>query len=227
VVAVGDLNPEQGRDALAGVFGDDPARIPARLAEDLPWALDGEPIERVVHRSKAQTALAMAFPGPSRRSQQRLGAEIWAAIASGLGGRLFEALRDKRSLAYTVIASSWQKGRGGALVTYIATAPEREEEARSAMLEELSRFAADRVTDDELNRARNYLAGQVDVERQSALALASEIVEAWLTGNGLSDLEGTADRYRAVTAEQVLAVAEQFLRGVRAEGIVRGVGGGR
>jgi zinc protease len=109
--------------------------------------------------------MAMAFPGPSRKSSQRLAAEIWAAIASGLGGRLFEALRDKRSLAYTVVASSWQKGRGGALVTYIATAPEREEEARSAMLEELSRFAADRVTADELNRARNYLAGQVDVER--------------------------------------------------------------
>jgi Predicted Zn-dependent peptidases len=162
--------------------------------------------------------MAMAFPGPSRKSSQRLAAEIWAAIASGLGGRLFETLRDKRSLAYTVVASSWQKGRAGALVTYIATAPEREEEARSAMLEELSRFAADRVTADELNRARNYLAGQVDVERQSASALASEIVEAWLTGNGLSDLEGTADRYRAVTAEQVLAVAGQFPSGVRAEG---------
>src|SRR5262245_10784113 len=227
VVAVGDLTPEEARDSLAGVFADDAVRTSARPAEDLPWALDGEPVERVVNRSKAQTAMAMAFPGPSRRSGQRLPAEIWAAIASGLGGRLFEALRDKRSLAYTVVASSWQKGRGGALVTYIATAPEREEEARSAMLEELSRFAANRVTDDELNRARNYLAGQVDVERQSASALASEIVEAWFTGNGLSDLEGTADRYRTVTGEQVLDVAKQFPRGLRAEGIVRGVGGGR
>ena len=227
VVAVGDLTPEQARDSLAGVFGEDAARASAQAPENLPWVLDGEPVERVVNRSKAQTAVAMAFPGPSRKSSQRLAAEIWAAIASGLGGRLFEALRDKRSLAYTVVASSWQKGRGGALVTYIATAPEREEEARSAMLEELSRFAEDRVTADELNRARNYLAGQVDVERQSASALASEIVEAWLTGNGLSDLEGTADRYRAVTAEQVLAVAGQFPSGVRAEGIVRGVGGGR
>ncbi|HEY7028410.1 MAG TPA: pitrilysin family protein [Gemmatimonadales bacterium] len=227
VVAVGDLTPEQARDALAGVFGDDAARTSAFRSEDLPWFNDGEPVERVVNRSKAQTAVAMVFPGPSRRSPQRLAAELWAAIASGLGGRLFEALRDKRSLAYTVVASSWQKGRGGALLTYIATAPEREAEARSAMLEELSRFAVDRVTAEELNRARNYLAGQVDVERQSASALASEIVEAWLTGNGLADLEGTADRYRAVTAEQVLAVAEQFPRGLRAEGIVRGVGGGR
>ena len=212
---------------LAGVFGDDAARMPARPVDDLPWALDGEAVERIVNRSKAQTAVAMAFPGPSRRNPQRLAAEIWAAIASGLGGRLFEALRDRRSLAYSVVASSWQKARGGALVTYIATAPEREAEARSAMLEELAHFAADPVSPDELTRARNYLAGQVDVERQSASALAGEIVEAWLIGNGLADLEGTADRYRAVTADEVLAVAEQFRRGLRAEGIVRGVGGGR
>jgi zinc protease len=167
----------------------------------------------------------MIFPGPARRDPDRHAAEVWAAIASGLGGRLFEALRDRRSLAYTVMASSWQRGRAGALVTYIATSPEREEEARTAMLDELDRFTRGPVSAAELTQAVNYLAGQAEVGRQSSGALVGEILEAWMIGNGLGDLEDPAAAYRAVTADEVLRVVESNLDPARrAEGIVRGTG---
>jgi len=182
----------------------------------------------VVERDKAQSALAMVFRGPSRRSADRHAAEVWAAVASGLGGRIFEALRERRSLAYSVMASSWQKGRAGALVTYIATSPEREAEARSAMLAELERFAAGPVTADELAQAINYLAGQAEVRRQHATAVAGDLLEAWLVGCGLEELENQAAAYHSVTASQIQRVAEQTFKGlIRAEGVVRGSGGGR
>jgi zinc protease len=167
----------------------------------------------------------MIFPGPSRRDSDRYAAEVWAAVASGLGGRVFESLRDRRSLAYTVLASSWQRGRAGALVTYIATSPEREEEARAAMLEELEAFARNPVTEGERLQAVNYLAGQAEVARQSSGALAGEILEAWLIGNGLGDLEDPGAKFRAVTAEALLRVAQENLDPLkRAEGVVRGTG---
>jgi zinc protease len=167
----------------------------------------------------------MIFPGPARRDPERAAAEVWAAVASGLGGRMFEALRDRRSLAYTVLASSWQRGRAGALVTYIATSPEREEEARAAMMQELERFAREPVSESELNQAINYLAGQAEVSRQSAGSLAGEILEAWLIGTGLADLEDPAAAFRAVSADDVLRVAQANLRpSARAEGVVRGTG---
>jgi zinc protease len=227
IVAVGDINPEEASATLAGVFGDH-----RRLTAPAPdGALSLGPAEnsfRVVHRDKAQAALAMIFPGPRRRDPERHAAEVWAAVASGLGGRMFEALRDRRSLAYTVLASSWQRGRAGALVTYIATSPEREEEARAAMLAELGRFRIERVSPTELLQAVNYLAGQAEVARQSAGELASEIVEAWLTGNGLADLEDPAAAFRAVTADDVLRVAHRNLDpALRAEGVVRGSGAKR
>jgi zinc protease len=138
---------------------------------------------------------------------------------------MFEALRDRRSLAYTVLASSWQRGRAGALVTYIATSPEREEEARSAMLDELEEFRLEPVSEVELTQAVNYLAGQAEVSRQSVGALAGEMLEAWLIGNGLDDLEDPAAAFRAVTAEDVLRVARSNLKPEqRAEGVVRGTG---
>jgi zinc protease len=226
IIAVGDVDPEEASAVLAGVFHDR-APIATRSSQTtVPWAGGlGESSMRVVERDKQQAALAMAFPGPSRRDPDRAAADIWAAIASGLGGRMFEALRDRRSLAYTVMASSWQRSRAGALITYIATSPEREDEARSAMLEELDRFTREPVSPAELSQAANYLAGQAEVARQSGAGVAVEILEAWLSGNGLSDLENPAAVFRAVTAEDVLRVAQRHLRpSQRAEGIVRGTG---
>jgi zinc protease len=228
VIAVGDVDPEHAAGVLAAQFADLPSRTQASLHGRQPWELDGRPIERTVVREKAQTALAMVFRGPDRRSAERHAAEVWAGVASGLGGRMFEALRDRRSLAYTVLASSWQKGRAGALVTYIATSPTRETEAREAMLRELERFAQEPVTPAELEQAVNYLAGQAEVRQQSGAAVAGELLEAWLIGEGLEELADPGAAFRRVTAAEVQAVAARYLSPVeRAEGVVRGTGGGR
>jgi zinc protease len=228
VIAVGELEPEQASAELAGVFGGSISRPAAGTLPALDWlagVAGEEPPSRVVPRDKAQAAIAMVFPGVPRRHPDRAAAQVWAAVASGLGGRLFEALRDRRSLAYTVVASAWLKARAGALVTYIATSPEREEEAREAMLRELARFTQEPVSDAELRQAVNYLAGQAEVSRQSGSAVAAEILEAWVAGAGLAELIDPAAAFRAVTAADVHRVARQFLDPERrAEGVVRGRG---
>jgi zinc protease len=226
VVAVGDIEPESAAATLAGIFQKRSHAPDHRTLSDLPWAVTmSEGSTNVVSREKAQAALAMIFPGPQRRDPDRFTAEVWAAVASGLGGRMFEALRDRRSLAYTVLASSWQRGRAGALVTYIATSPDREAEARAAMLQELERFSREPVSASELEQAISYLAGQAEVGRQSGSALAGEILEAWLIGNGLEDLENPGAAFRRVTADQVLRIASRYLEpSQRAEGVVRGTG---
>ncbi len=227
VVAVGDIDPDRAADQLAAVFRDWQGVPPAAPAA-IRWQPASAPVELLAELGKAQSAFAMLFPGPRRGDPARHAAEVWAAIASGLGGRLFDTLRDQRSLAYTVLAFAWPRQRAGALGTYIAMAPEREAEARAAMLEELARFAGEAVAPDELTRAVGYLAGQAAVQRQSAGHLAAEIVDAWMLGEGLGELEDPAAPYRRVTAEAVWEVARASLRPERrAEGVVRGAGGGR
>jgi zinc protease len=223
MVAVGDLEPEAAAEVLAGAVHGHPAAAAAARLGPVGWAIADGPVERVVRRDKAQSAIAMAFPGPGRGDDDRHAAEVWAAVASGLGGRLFEALRDRRSLAYTVMALAWQRARAGALVTYIATSPDREEEARREMLVELARFVEEPVTETELLQAVNYLAGQAVVQRQSASAVAGEILDAWLAGGDLSELADPAAPYRAVTAAAIRRVAARSLDpALRAEGVVRG-----
>ena len=224
VVAVGELDPDRLADQLAGIFGGGPDRPPIAQSPRSSWQ-GGTPghLETVVERTRKQSALAVMYPGPGRRSPERHAAEVWAAIASGLGGRLFTALRDQRSLAYTVMASSWQRVGAGALLLYLATSPAREAEARGALLEELERFREVPVERDELSRAVNYLAGQAQVRRQTASAVAGEIAEAWLLGEGLAEVEDPGAGYRSVTAAQVLELASSALApSLRVEGIVRG-----
>jgi zinc protease len=174
-------------------------------------------------REKEQTALAMAFPSKPASTADRFALIVLGSLLSGLAGRLFEELRDKRSLAYTVAAIPWLRRRAGAMLTYIATSPEKEGEAREVMLEELERIVRDRVGDEELNRARNYSAGLWEIRRQSASSVASDILSAWLHGV-LDELPVTAERLRTVSAEDLARVArEVFGAGERAEYVVRGV----
>lgn len=219
IVAVGDDEPERLADRVLEGFGRD-----AASADSSEWSPSAvRPGVRTERRDRQQSALAMIFPGPDRTDPSRHAAEVWAAIAGGLGGRLFESLRSARSLAYTVMASSWQRRRAGALLTYIAMAPERLDEAREAMLEELAQFRATPPSEEELGRATAMLAGQAEIARQGAGALAGEIADAWLLGEGLLELDDPAGPYRAVTAAAVHAVAEASLRTAsRAEGVVVG-----
>jgi len=223
LVAVGELEPERLAEQLGGLFETSPARGPAEPPSAVEWPPSGLR-QTAVERAKRQTALGFLFPGPGRRERDRFVAEVWCAIAGGLGGRLFGALRDERSLAYSVFASSWQRMGAGALFLYLATSPEREGEARDALLAELARFAATPPGEAELARARNYLIGQLAIERQTAGAVASEIADAWLSGSGLEELLDPAAGYRAVSAAAVRELAERcFDPARRVEGIVRGV----
>ncbi|HEV8598627.1 MAG TPA: insulinase family protein [Gemmatimonadales bacterium] len=222
-VAVGELEPEPLAEQLAAQFEAEPPRAHAPRPADVPWSAALEIRGMSERRVKRQTALAMLFPGPSRADPNRFAAELWCAIASGLGGRLFSALREQRSLAYTLFASSWQRSGAGALLLYLATSPEREAEAREALLGELVRFAEQPPEPEELSRAINYLTGQIPVQRQTAGAIAAEIADAWLMGTGLEELLDPAEGYRAVSGGAIQQVAAGFLDpGQRVEGIVRG-----
>ena len=228
IIAVGDADPERLAEEIAAVIpsGARVAEVDERLTAD--GAHQSSPARRSLAplgmtagvrtetRDRKQSALAMLFPGPSRRDPERFAAETWSAIAAGLGGRLFESLRSKRSLAYTVIANSWQRRRAGGLLTYIATDPQRLSEARDAMLDELDLFRREAPSAEEVARATATLVGGVEMSRQTAGEYAGEIADAWLLGGGLVDLEDPAAPYRAVTAADVHAVAGDVTRPGRA-----------
>lgn len=220
VVVVADQDPDAMIDRLAAGWGN--------LAADggdiggVDSGAEPRPGQVVEERDRSQSAITMIFPGPDRGSPARFAAECWGALAGGLGGLLFEALRDRRSLAYSVTAGPWCRREAGGIVVGLATSPEREDEARATILTELARFREVPPAEDAVSRARQYLVGQDQVARQSPGVVAGDIVDAWLSGSGLEEVGTTAAAIASVTAEDIHAVvAESFDPDRRTEGVVR------
>jgi zinc protease len=181
-------------------------------------------IESAERREKAQTALVLTWPSPTRADVARFDVAMLAGVASGLGGRFFEELRDKQSLCYTVQAFPSERRRAGTFNAYIATSPEKEQVAREGLLAELQKLREEPVTDEELHRAQTYAVGVHAIRQQSGGAVLGELVEAWMFGS-LAELETYESEIRAVTATRMLDTARRYFDpDRRVEGIVRGVG---
>jgi len=222
LAVVGDVDPAQAAAVVAGAFG------ALRMADAPTLAAPAWPRAVVINaepRDKRQTALALLFPGAARRDPARIAAGLLAGIASGLGGRFFDELRDRRSLAYTVHAFGAPRRLAGTFGAYIATSPGREDEARAGLLAEFAKLAADGVTPDELARAQTYALGTYAIARQGGGAVLGDVLDAWQAGEGLGELDAYEARVRAVTPEDVRAFAAgHFDPARRVEGLVRGAG---
>jgi zinc protease len=221
IVVVGDGDPDDLAALVGARFGElATARAETIAAPAWPAATD----VLAEARDKAQTALAVAFEAPARRDDDRFAADLIAGVASGLGGRFFDELRDRQSLAYTVQAYASQRLLAGTFISYIATSPDREEVARRGLLAEFAKLRDAEVTAEELERAKRYAIGTRAIRQENGATVLSEIVDAWLYGAGLAELDEHDERIRAVTPAQIREVAHRyFVEGRRVEGIVRGV----
>ncbi len=228
-----------GSEAVVAVVGDVVPSEVAALVQARFGALEGGAAPAVAKpawpdtyrlatdsRRKQQSALAMLFHGPGRRDPDRYAARVLAAITSGLGGRFFEELRDRRSLAYTVAAYPVERQLDGLFLAYIATKPESETEAREGLLEQFALLRTEAVTAEELDRAQRYLVGAHAIAQQSGGSVLAELVDAWMFGDGLEEHATVVSRLEAVTAEQIQQLATRYFDPVRrVEGVVRGVSG--
>jgi zinc protease len=221
IALVGDAPPDELAGLAAAAFGE------LRGGEVVPLEAPAWPagvVQRVEKRDKAQTALALLFPGPSRSDDARFATAMIAGVASGLGGRFFDELRDRQSLGYTVHAFASERSRAGTFGAYIATSPEKEEVARRGLLGEFAKLREEPVTPEELRQAQTYAIGVHAIRQQSGGAVLGDMVDAWLFG-GLAELAEFDARVRAVTAEEMRQIARAYFdESRRVEGIIRGVG---
>ncbi|HEX2781615.1 MAG TPA: pitrilysin family protein, partial [Gemmatimonadaceae bacterium] len=218
---VGDVDPDEAATLLAAEFSQ------LRVAD---WRRTPAPgwgtatAENAAEREKAQTALAMGFPGPSREDDDRHTAALITSIASGLGGRFFDELRDRQSLAYTVHAFTAERRAAGMFVAYIATSPEKEEIARAGLLREFAKLTESPVSADELTRAQRYAIGTHAIRQESSAAQLGDLLDAWAFGT-LAELGDFEQRVMEVTKERIVEVAKKYFDpSRRVEGVVRGTG---
>lgn len=209
LAVVGDVDTHAVIEAATRAFG------ASRGAPGTPEIPHEPPVEgpRRASRTlqKAQTQLILGFPGARVTDPWRRPLEVLATLLSGQSGRLFIELRDKRSMAYSVSATTLEGVDPGYFAVYMATSPEKVDAALAGMRDELQKLKEQPVGKDELLRATRYLVGsqQIGLQRNGARAATMALDACY--GLGPERYLRYADEMEAVTADDVLEVARRVI----------------
>ncbi len=207
----GDVDP----DTVAAGISRRLSALPSggSFASDVP-APDEPPHEvrrARLTKDRAQAHLAMGFRGVSVLDPDRQTLDVIAQLLAGQSGRLFLELRDRKSLAYSVSAMNIEGLAPGFFVVYIATAPEKVEEARSGMLEELTRLVDTAPDEHELAHAKRHLTGNHAISQQRNTGHAAHMALDALYGLGAGADQKYAAEVEAVSQDDILRVAQRVL----------------
>ena len=209
LAVVGDVDAHHVIEAVERVFNVTSTAEP--LDVEVPSVPARERVEVTSHRERQQSHLVLAFPSVRVGDDDRYALEVLAAILSGQGGRLFLELRDRQSLAYSVVAFNLVGLDGGYFASYIATSPAKIEEAITGMERELARIQDEPVPDEELGRAQRYLVGQREISQQRVGNRAAYLAFDEAYGLGHDNHYQHSERILAVTPADVQRVARQYL----------------
>jgi zinc protease len=161
--------------------------------------------------SRQQTALVYGFPGVTRSGNDRYPLLVLENIVSGLGGRFFDAIREKQGLAYTVRTENAFLTKGGAIYTYVAFSPENEAKVKESLQAEIDRLRKDGVTSDEVKKSIAYSIGEHEIGLQTHVSLVLEYARAVYSGQGVQGVSDFSRFVRDVSADQVKKAADTYL----------------
>jgi zinc protease len=211
VAIVGGVDPGECRE-LAERFLARPRSPGAR--EPSPPAtvrFPAKPRQATIALPKEQSHVAIGFPGTTLLAPDRFAIEVLVELLGGHGGRLFAAVRERASLAYSVSATSVEGIDPGYLALYAGTAPGQERAVVDAMLGVADGLVRRRVPGAELRRVKSHLIGSRAILRQRVSARAAGAALGHLYGLGHDADERYPEQLRAVDAGAVLAAARRYL----------------
>lgn len=205
-------------DDVLGIAGDwfegEMAHAPTQLAPPLQPPTAAPPGSlRVAFRRLSQGNLCIGMPGVARDHPDRWALELLGAVlGDGMSSRLFVELRERRSLTYDVSTFGTTYADCGTFGVHAGFDPEQAGPLLAAILEQLERVVQEPISAGELERARAYTRGRLQLRLEETGAVA-----AWLgTGESLLPRILTVDevieRLEALTAEDLLRVARSYVR---------------
>lgn len=124
---------------------------------------------------KEQSHVVWGFEGINISDPRNHTLQLINSILAGQGGRLFLELRDKASLAYSVSPISMEGIESGFFGAYIGCSPDKVERALEMMKIEFDKLVTEKVSESELDRAKQYVLGRHDIGLQRNSSVASSL----------------------------------------------------
>jgi predicted Zn-dependent peptidase len=133
------------------------------------------------------------------------------AFGGGLSSRLFEEIRERRGLAYSVYSGVSAYADAGAFQMYAGTQPEHADEVQGLLHAELDKLVADGITDEELDIAVGYLTGAFELGLEDTGARMARSGGLLITTGEVRPIDEQVARWAAVDQDAVRAVIADVL----------------
>ena len=211
VSVVGDVNVEKIIDSMEALFPerDRYDQVMPSFTGELPPLTGRE--ESIIQGEGAQAHVVIGFRGISYSDSRRSTLDVLLTVLSGQGGRLFLELRDRKSLAYSVNASSFEGEDTGFLYAYMGTSPDKVSEAKRGLETALLKLVNERVSETELERAKRYVIGVHDIGLQRYAMRAAHYGINAIYGVERTHFEVYTAEVENVTREDLQSLAGQLI----------------
>ncbi len=208
-ILTGDATPAPPRvDGNGGPGGADPAG-----GTGTGVALVSRPIE--------QANLVLGCPGLSRNDDRRFALGVLnAALGGGMSSRLFQEVREKRGLAYSVYSFSSQHADTGIWGIYAGCLPAKADEVLAICADEIDKVISAGLTDEELDRGKGQLRGSIVLGLEDPSSRMSRLGKSELVYPRLEPVDEILAAISAVTHDDVREVAAAILAQPKALAVV-------
>jgi predicted Zn-dependent peptidase len=167
---------------------------------------------RFQEKETEQYHVCIGAPGLAHDDERRFAASILDGILGGsASSRLFQEIREKRGLAYSVYTFTSLYEETGEVGVYVGTREENLEECLAIVAREIEDVASGGIAEPELARAKENLKGRVMLSMESTSTRASRLGKSLITDAELLSLDEVVERIGAVRAEDVAGLASQLL----------------
>jgi predicted Zn-dependent peptidase len=162
-----------------------------------------------------QAHIVLGFEGRAYNSDGFYAAQVLASIlGGGMSSRLFQEVREKRGLCYSVYAFHWAFADSGIFGVAASTGEDQVTDLLPVVLDEL-RKATETITDDEVIRVRNQIRAGLLMSLESPSSRAGQLARQQILWGRVIPLQETVDRINRITADRVKQVASRIFSGDR------------
>lgn len=158
-----------------------------------------------------QVHLCLSWPGLGRGDARRFTATVLDTLfGSTPGSRLFVEVRERRGLAYSVYSFQSSYVAGGQIGIYVGVREERLAETLAVLRAEIDRIRTELPAAEEVARAQDHLEGRTLLSMESSTVRGNRLGAALVNGQPIEPVEDAIEKIRAVTPEDVRALAAEL-----------------
>jgi zinc protease len=221
---VGDIEMDRARDLVARVFGDWRKPRPAPIPLPSPEPATSRRRLVIPMMNKAQTDIAYGFTTIRRADPAYEALRLMNNVLGqyALGGRLGDSIRERQGMAYYVSSAADPNVIEGPLLIRAGVGPANVDRAVASIDEELTRLVEDGITAKELEDSQRYMIGSMPRALETNAAIATFLQNAEFFGLGTDYDLRMPELLRAVTLDEVNAVARRVIDPARAALVIAG-----